>query len=119
MSVNEFDMYPYVRQNLRARYPLNEGWTIAERERRDSYEPDFVVERKTWSGTIERVVVEVKAECKITAMHIMQLNEYARNLAGKNVRIIKKILVIPTGADASIVPDDIEIMWLREFRCEE
>ncbi|NJE47342.1 hypothetical protein E3E35_08005 [Thermococcus sp. GR7] len=116
--VSEFDMYPYVKERLRKRYPASEGWIIKHRERRENYEPDFVVERRVSDGKIERVIVEVKAVCKVTQEHIDQINRYARNLAGLNVRIIKKILVVPSYADTSIVPPDIEKMYLRKFYCE-
>jgi len=116
--VTEFDMYPEVRVLLRKKFPASKGWDIKHRERREGYEPDFIVERKV-KGVIERVIVEVKAVCKVTEEHIRQINKYARNLAGANVRIVRKILVIPSHADASIVPKDIEVVYLRKFYCRK
>ncbi|AEF97311.1 Dna2/Cas4 domain-containing protein [Methanotorris igneus] len=110
----EFDMYPYVRRNLRKRYPASKGWVIKERERRGSYEPDFIVERRTKS-VIERIVVEVKATPKITENHIKQINRYAKCLAGANVKIKEKILVVPSGAKVSKIPPDIKIHYSKKF----
>jgi len=110
-------MYPYVRRNLRRKYPKYEGWEIYERDRWKGYEPDFVVERRR-RGKIERAVVEVKLTCRVSTNHVTQLNLYARNLAGRNVRIIEKILVVPAKADTSLVPEDVTKMFLKNFVCE-
>ena len=118
MTWREEDMYPYVLRNLRARYPAYDGWEIYPKDRWKGYEPDFTVERRV-GRRIERTVVEVKATCKVTSAHIRQLNRYAKNLSGRNVTIVEKILVVPAGADTSMVPDDIEIMYLRKFGCED
>jgi len=91
MTWREEDMYPYVWRNLRARFPAYEGCEIYEKDRWKGYEPDFVVERR-FRRRIERVVVEVKATCKVTWTHIKQLSIYARNLSGRNVTIVEKIL---------------------------
>ena len=114
MNFYEHDMYPSVQKILRSRYPCYEKWEISRKNRRNGYEPDFEIERKI-EKTIERIVVEVKSEPKITYNHISQLNKYARNLAGKNVKILKKIFVVPGGADTSIVSDDFDIIYMRKF----
>lgn len=113
--VREVDMYPYVRQVLRRRFP---GWDIIFRSRWSGYEPDFVVERK-FGDVIERVVVEVKAVCKVGRKDVEQLNRYVRNLAGSRVKVVGKILVVPAGADTKDVPKDIVIIRLRKFKCPE
>lgn len=118
MTFREEEMYPYVWRDLRARYPAYKGWKICKKCRRKGYESDFVVERRV-CGKIQRVVVEVKATCRVSQGHVDQLNRYVRNLSGRNVKIVSKILVIPAGADASIVPYDIEIMYLKSFKCED
>jgi len=119
MTFREEDMYPYVRRNLRARYPKHDGWEIYKKPKWPGYEPDFVVERKK-RGRVQRVIVEVKLTCKVSNSHVSQLNKYVRNLSGKNAKIIKKILVVPAGADTTyIVSDDIEVMYLRSFGCAD
>jgi len=114
----EQDMYEYVYRNLRGRYPRSEGWEIRAQDDWGAYRPDFVVERCSWDGTIERVICEVKAENRVTQRHISQINDYARRLAGRNVRIRQKILAIPYGVPYDHVPDDIDVMVLRNFGYE-
>ena len=113
----EEDMYPCVRRNLRKRYPARRRWKIYDRDRWPTYEPDFVVERRS-RGVIQRAVVEVKATCVVAQSDVDQLNLYVRNLAGGNTKIVNKMLVVPGGADTSVVPSDMEIMYLRKFKCE-
>lgn len=118
-KATEKDMYPSVYANLRARYPKNEGWEIYAQDRRGSqtYIPDFVVEAKIKNITY-KIPVEVKCTCKAIQADINQLNKYSRNLAGPNVTIQAKILVYPSGVDTSLIPDDIDVMYLRNFKCE-
>lgn len=118
MSWKEADMYPYVRRNLRQRYPESEGWEIYEKDKWPGYEPDFVVERILKQKT-QRTIAEVKATCQVSQSDIDQLNSYVRNLSGKNVEILGKILAVPSSSDTSIVPDDMSIMFLRSFKCED
>jgi hypothetical protein len=120
MSWHEEDMYPYARKNLQARFPARNGWQIFVKDRwsggkSSTYEADIVVERKR-GGKTQRIVVEVKVTGKVTKNHINQINRYCRNLSGATSVIAGRALVVPSGADVSIVPDYIEIMFLRAFK---
>lgn len=117
MTWREEDMYPYVRTNLRARYPAHGGWEFCDKEWA-GYKPDFVIQKRR-GRKIERVVVEVKATCKVLQSDIGQLNRYARNLSGSKSRIVNKTLVVPSRADTSVVPSDVEIMYFKHFKCEK
>jgi hypothetical protein len=125
----EADMYAAIKSNLRAKYPANQGWKIfgPSDKRKDGYAPDFVVERTVTKGLIfidyikEKIIVEAKAEAIIKQGHLDQINSYSRNHSGKNVRILAKILVIPSGTDVKGVrkvvrADGIYLMWLKNFR---
>lgn len=109
-------MYPYVKRNLQASYPARLGWTIIGKDRWNGYEPDFTVERRR-KGRVERVVVEVKAAIKAEGSHVDQINKYARNISGGNAVLRNKILVYPSGVDISNIPDDIDVMLLKSFKC--
>ena len=119
----EYDMYPVVRRVLRQRYKVRDGWKIEYQPQGRTYRPDFLVHRKR-RGINEKVVVEVKRECRVTVNHIKQLNEYARKIAGPQTRVVEKILVIPSGAVINeevrrlIKESGIEIIRLKIFRCE-
>lgn len=116
---SEKEMYPYVYNLLRRRYPLNEGWEITEQHyTTGTYIPDFVVSK---NGKLIKYVVpvEVKYVCKATQAHINQLNSYASKLAGGKAVIQNKILVYPSGADVTLVPSDIDCIFLNSFSCNK
>ncbi len=115
---SEREMYPTTRTNLRNRYPTSEGWAIYPLDHHGTYIPDYVIERRLRNRRIIKVVVEVK-KCRVTQYDINQLNGYARNLAGPNVGIEAKIFVVASGADTSLVPNDIEVIYLRSFSCSK
>ncbi len=118
LRFREQDMYEPAYRVLRRRYPAHEGWIILPRFEEGGDRPDFVIERKDALGTIRRVVAEVKATCEITQEHMGQLSRDARNLAGPNVRIEGKLLIVPSGARiSSDKPEDVDIVFLRRFRC--
>lgn len=116
MAFKEKEMYDAAWDAVRRRYPLSDGWELTAQDNRGTYIPDYVLKRVS-RGITWYVPVEVKAVCKATSIHVAQLNGYARNLAGGNARIENKIMVYPSGADVSIVPDDIEVIKLRGFVC--
>lgn len=118
MTFTEYDMYPVTRQLLRSYYKASDGWEILEQPHGGTYIPDFVAQRRTWNNQIEKVVVEVKAECRVRQAHIDQLNGYARNLAGPNVQIAAKLLVFPSGSDISLATRlGITVHKLSTFKC--
>lgn len=117
-KVSEMDMYPFAHSALRRRYPASKGWRIIKQDHRGTYIPDFTIE-KTGRKWTYRIPAEVKLDCKATRAHISQLNGYARNLAGSNVRIENKILIYPSGADTRLVPADIKVIYLRQFDCKK
>lgn len=126
---SEYDMYDYVYNNLRSRYPESSGWELAYQPHYNynSYIPDFVVQRYR-NGTVQKIVAEVKLDSYIYYSYIEQLNEYVRKLSGGNGKIIKKFLVLPCGVDNTLVKEyndnqfskrsKIEIMYLKCFKCE-
>ncbi len=105
-------------KNLRAEFPAYKGWEIYRKDRWVGYEPDFTVERKV-RGKIQRAIVEVKATCNISQAILNQLNSYTKKLSGRGVEIVEKILAVPAGTDTSNVPDDVKIMFLKSFKCED
>ena len=116
-------MYPYVLSNLRRRFPKSEGWNVIPQPHKRTYRPDFLVERRK-DNVIERIIVEVKNECYIHDEHVKQLTEYMKSLAGRNVKILMGILVVPAGAEFSsnarrrIIKHDISIVRLRVCSCK-
>jgi hypothetical protein len=75
-----------------------------------------------------RVVAEVKLDNYVRQSYIDQLNSYVKNLSGRYVKIQKKILVLPSGIDKSLIDDyniqsanrnKIDVMLLKNFKCED
>ncbi len=120
LRFREQDMYEPAYRALRRRYPAHKGWIILPQFTEGETRPDFVIERREAQGTLHRVIVDVKATCEITRMHIDQLNRYARNLDGPDVQIEGKLLIVPSGAKITWdKSEDVDIVFLRSFRCGE
>jgi hypothetical protein len=123
-------MYDYVHSNLRKRYPQYQGWEILPQYRCGTdniYIPDFFVDKVRGKITY-RVVAEVKLDNYVRQSYIDQLNSYVKNLSGRYVKIQKKILVLPSGIDKSLIDDyniqsanrnKIDVMLLKNFKCED
>ena len=92
-------------------------WEITEQDNHGGYIPDLVIKKEGRIYTYY-VPVEVKAVCRATQAHIDQLNRYSMSLAGGTAKIAAKILLYPSGADISLVPNDIEVIKLNRFRCK-
>ncbi|MCE4605484.1 MAG: hypothetical protein F7C08_03015 [Desulfurococcales archaeon] len=122
-NCSEYEMYSYVYNNLKRRFPKHKGWNVYKQPYRRTYIPDFLVERRNASGVIERIPVEVKNECYIHNGHLKQLTDYMRRLAGRNVNIIMGILVVPSKSELSDTLRDrvgrhnIKIIRLRKCKC--
>lgn len=115
MYFNEYDLYPNVQRNLGRQFRRKDGWEIIPQYRgKTGYRPDFLVQRK-YCGRIERVVVEVKAVRRISARDISQIHRYVRALSGRNVKIVGRILAVPSGTQTDLVPDTFRKMILRSY----
>jgi len=110
------DMYPYVKANLRKRFPYEDGWIIRKLDKERADNPDFVVERRRKTRT-DKVIVEVVADCKVTEEHLEALERHTQKFSTEGVRILTRIIVVCAGADTSLVPKDIDLMVLRSCEC--
>jgi hypothetical protein len=117
MMIFEQFTYPYVRRNLRRRYPEKLGWRIHVKDDYRKSAPDFVVERVTRKGIIERVIVRVKKATLLKRQHFDAINRYARIMTRGDMKIVNKIMVVPWGSRIDEAPADVTIMKLRSFRC--
>jgi len=109
-------MYPYVKANLRKRFPYEDGWIIRKLDKERSDNPDFIVERRRRTHT-DKVVVEVIARCKVTQEDIDALERHTKKFSTPGVRILTRIIVVCAGADTSLVPEDVDLMVLRSCEC--
>lgn len=109
------DMYPYVKANLRKRYPYDDGWAIRKLDK-EKDNPDFIVDRRR-KGHVERVIVEVIPECQVTKEHISSLERHVEKFSEEGVEIVAKIIVVCRNCDVSMVPQGVDIMTLRSCEC--
>lgn len=112
--VSKVDLFPMFKKNINRDYPESDGWKVYNRFNWVSYLHDFVLEREVANG-IERVVVEINTDKKVTNDQISQLGQVALRLANHQTKVVKKILVVSEEADTQGVPPDIEVMYLGQF----
>ena len=116
----ESEMYENSYNCLRRRYPASEGWELTPQHHHGTYVPDFTCFKETKNYTY-KVICEVKAKPTLHAKDIAQINKYVKNVAGKNVKIKNRILIVPSGCNIENVRDlieyhEIEVIFLRAFR---
>ncbi|MFT7589839.1 MAG: hypothetical protein ACI959_002059 [Limisphaerales bacterium] len=108
------DLFPIFKKNIGSNYPENEGWKVYNRFNWVSYLHDFVLQREV-GEKVERIVVEINTDRKITQEQINQLNIVANRLSSEDVTVIKKILIIKKEAEVNSIPQDFEVFYLNEF----
>jgi len=115
ISYSEKEMIPYAVAYLRNYFPRWEGWEMQFTHYDSPCSPDFVIERFK-ENKLHRVIVEVEQSIKITAKHINVLIRNAEILGNESKCEVEKFLIVSEGCDTSIVPDDVKIMFLKEFK---
>jgi hypothetical protein len=53
----------------------------------------------------------------VTQEHLDAMKNFVENFSEEGVELIAKIFVVCRGCDISLVPKDIEIMFLRSCEC--
>ena len=114
LAYREEELLPYAFAYLRSQYPRWEGWDLHYNHNDEALSPDFIIERHQ-EGITYRAAVEVKSSGWITTAHIRKLNNYAKILANHSRCVIEKIFIVPSDCDTSLVPNDIKIIYLKEF----
>ena len=113
LTFKEEEMFPYVHAYLQSHYPSSEGWRLNYSLVEDTVQPDFVVERYN-EELVQRAAIEVISSRKISRSDIRNLNRYGEILHGRGY-VVEKIFIISSGCDASLVPEDIKIIPIKEF----
>jgi hypothetical protein len=117
MGFAEDVIHSYITRSLRRVFPEREGWEIRRRPKENHTIPDYFLQKKRF-GRTRRVLVEVALVPKVTLSQIDSLREYAAKMERLLLPTDTLMIVVPSGADVSRVPEAIEILYLDVLRVE-
>jgi hypothetical protein len=109
-------IYSYAERDLRRKFPSVDGWQIQRETRSQGYSPDYVISRK-WRGLSQYVLASVMLKSRFQQSDVDALAApfSPENSCGS---FSGKMVLVPSGADSSLIPEDIDIMEMRGFSCD-
>ncbi|NYT04772.1 MAG: hypothetical protein GKC04_00145 [Methanomicrobiales archaeon] len=111
-------MHTYIERDLKKKYPASEGWKIERDPAWDGVKFDYQVSKRRF-GVHARYLVEVVIEKTITASMVGTIKGKIEAVNAQGVSSDGVVLIIPTGADVSAVPDGMETMFLKVLKVED
>ncbi|MDT8357309.1 MAG: hypothetical protein RQ758_02265 [Methanomicrobiaceae archaeon] len=117
MGFAEDVIHSYITRSLRRVFPEREGWEIRRRPKENHSIPDYFLQKKRF-GRTRRVLVEVSLLPKVTQSQIDSLRQYAVKMERLLLPTDTLMMVVPTGADVSLVPEEIEVLSFDVLRVE-
>jgi hypothetical protein len=105
---------PYAYCYLLELYPKREGWKHRFADRKNFLLPDFIID-KVIGKCVERVIVSVQMDTMISKKHIEEMKIYEKVMRVSRNYHIKKIFFVPSGCEVISMPDDIKVIFLKEF----
>jgi hypothetical protein len=118
MGFAQDSMHSYVERDLKKKFPETEGWKIERDPSWDAVTFDYQVWRRRF-GTTQRYLVDVCIDTKVPAETTRDLEDRLSAIAEQGVVVTHPILFVPTNADISAVPENIEVMHLKVLKVEE
>jgi hypothetical protein len=115
MGGSKDSTYLDVKKTLAKRFSPQEGWEFAWYPTYGELQPECVLSRRA-DGKTQRVLVSVQMAADVPQSSIDGLLEQCRMLAGKKVAVDKAVLVVPSGANISRVPEGIDILEMGAWR---
>jgi hypothetical protein len=102
-------IFSYAERDLRKRYSPSEGWEIQRAANGDAG-VDYTIARK-WQGVAQQIYASIVMKPELLQSDVDAF------IAGipAGARVNGKVLIVPAGADYSVVPDDIDTMELKGF----
>ena len=107
--------YLDVKKALARRFSPQDGWQFAWFPTYGSAQPECVLSRRI-AGRTERVIVGVEMAPAVRMDVIEELQGQCQALIEDNVRIDNAVLVVPTGADVSRVPGEIDVLEMGNWQ---
>lgn len=111
-------MHSYVERDLKKKFPEIEGWKIE----RDPSWGEVTFDYQVWRrhvGTTRRYPVDVHIDTRVPADVVRDLQDRLSALAAQDVVVTRPILFVPTGADISAVPEEVEVIHLKVLKVED
>jgi|GEM_PF-6831844 len=103
---------------LQKRFTKFDGWEIFYRPKMGKVVPDFLCELALEEKKY-RVIVNIKSESMVSQSDVKKIANGAKSLAGKDIVIFAKILVVPSNVtipatiQKSIESNKIEVLYLK------
>ena len=107
--------YLDVKKALARRFSPLDGWQFAWFPTYGSAQPECVLSRRI-VGRTERVIVGVEMVPVVSMDAVEKLQGQCRELIENNVRIDSAVLVVPTGADVSRIPEGIDVLEMGNWQ---
>ncbi|MEG3055236.1 MAG: hypothetical protein WAN99_05310 [Methanoculleus sp.] len=107
--------YLDVKKALARQFSPRDGWTFAWFPTYGSVQPECVLSRRV-AGKTERVVVGVKMAPVVPEDTVEELQGQCQALFESNISVDKAVLVVPTGANVSGVPEGIDILEMGNWQ---
>lgn len=118
MGFAQDSMHSYVERDLKKKFPETEGWKIERDPSWGAVTFDYQVWRRRL-GRTRRYLVDVHIHTKVPAEAVSDLQDRLSALAAQDVEVTHPILFVPTGADISAVPEEVEVIYLKVLKVEE
>jgi hypothetical protein len=116
MGSNEDIMHDFVRKELKRLYPGVDGWQIRKSSHAGK-DAGFIVSRRLL-GRFEGAHVLVSFDYKVAPGTVDSLKAMARAEPIPGTANSRLILMVPQGADTSMVPGGIDVLFLQSFGFE-
>ncbi|NLA37821.1 MAG: hypothetical protein GX882_00245 [Methanomicrobiales archaeon] len=107
--------YIDVKKALARRFSPRDGWQFAWFPTYGSVQPECVLSRRI-AGRTERVVVSTKMAPAIPEDTIAELQNQRQALIENDIAVDKAVLVVPTGAKVSGVPEGIDVLEMGTWQ---
>jgi hypothetical protein len=118
MGFTEDSMHSYVERDLKKEFSPREGWIIERNPEWDGTSFQYQVRRKKF-GQMKRYLVDVLIKTKVDAEEVQKIREKLSSISDAGVQVDRMILIVPSGAGTSDVPEDLEIKYLKILKVEE
>jgi hypothetical protein len=118
MGFTTESLHSYVERDIKKEFSPREGWTIEKNPVWNEVAFDYQIWRKRL-GKANRFVVDVMIRTKVGSGDVAAIQEKIDMLRADNVPVDNAIVVVPTGADVTEVPEEIEVKFLKILKIED